>query len=97
MAREYKQKVGRSYPSDLGVDYIYEELQSNKLPDWHRFKGVNVWRTSFGPIASLAVFDLYSQRFNVSLKEARREKFTHCVDALRQLEDPNYIPHSERV
>lgn len=95
MASKHK-KIKRIYPSDLSTDQIFNSLKENKFPQWHRFKQVNVWQTTFGEFSTIAIFDIYSQKFNIPLREARRLKFTHCVDALRQLEDSSYIPHSER-
>lgn len=69
--------------------------RSEETP-WLRYKGVNVWKTKFGTTAVAAVFDIYSQRFDIPLREARRLDFNHCVDALRKLEDPSYIPWKQR-
>ena len=70
-------------------------LKKKKKPR-SRYKQVNVWKTHFGPIAVSAIFDIYSQRFNMPLKEAKKLNFTHCVDSLRKLEDDGYIPYSQR-
>ena len=56
-----------------------------------RYKAVNVWRSTFGPTAVKAVYDIYSQKFNVESHNMKNYSFSHCVEALRKLEDPNYV------
>lgn len=72
------------------------EQKKRKKKVKKRFIAVNVWRKSFGPVAVAAVFDIYSQKFNIPLAEAKKMNFTDCVDSLRKLEYENYIPHSQR-
>lgn len=55
-----------------------------------RFVGVDVWRSQFGPVSVRAIFDIYSQKFNVEQHNMKNYSFQHCVNALRKLEDPNY-------
>lgn len=57
-----------------------------------RFRAVDVWRTSFGPISVKAVFDVYSQKFNVEPREMSNRKYTfsYCINKLRLLDDPDY-------
>ena len=55
-----------------------------------RFVAVNVWQTQFGPVSERAVYDIYSQKFNVELYNMKKYSFPHCVNALRKLEDPTY-------
>ena len=68
----------------------------DELPMRRRYKQVNVWKSTFGPIAVVAVFDVYAQAFNITFKEARKLQFTHCLELLRKLEDPSYISWRDR-
>lgn len=88
-------KGTRSYANHLKVDDIFNSLDKNKFPQWHRFTSVNIWRSTFGKYAVMAIYDLYSQKFNIPFKDARKKGFTECVDALRKLEYPDYIPHKD--
>lgn len=56
-----------------------------------RFKAVDVWRAEFGPVSVRAIYDLYSQKFNVETQNMKKYSFQECVNALRKLEDPEYI------
>lgn len=56
-----------------------------------RFVAVDVWQTHFGPVSERAVYDIYSQKFNVELRNMKKYSFPHCINALRKLEDPDYI------
>ena len=56
-----------------------------------RFIAVNVWQTKFGPVSERAVYDIYSQKFNVEPHNMKRYSFSQCVNALRLLEDPTYV------
>lgn len=59
-----------------------------------RFIAVDVWQTKFGPVSERAVYDIYSQKFNVELHNMKKYSFPHCVNALRLLEDPEYVAPS---
>lgn len=61
-----------------------------------KYTDVNVWAKTFGPIAVAAVFDVYSQRMKVPYANAKKLNFTHCVEALRKLEDIDYVPWKNR-
>lgn len=61
-----------------------------------RYTHVDVWSKTFGPIAVAAVFDVYSQKMSVPYSDAKRLNFTHCVEILRKLEDPTYVPWKNR-
>jgi hypothetical protein len=89
-----RERSPRVYPSSTKAEFILDSLKEGKLPYWMRFKGVNIWKSQFSEYSTIAIFDLYSQKFNISFIEARRLKFSHCVDALRKLEDPNYVSYS---
>lgn len=56
-----------------------------------RFLAVDVWRSEFGPISVKAIHDVYSQKFNVDPQNMNNYSFSKCVDALRKLEDPEYV------
>ena len=56
-----------------------------------RFIAVDVWQKQFGPVSERAVYDIYSQKFNVELHNMKKYSFPHCVNALRKLEDPDYV------
>ena len=59
-----------------------------------RFVAVDVWQTKFGPVSERAVYDIYSQKFNVELHNMKKYSFPQCVNALRLLEDPEYVAPS---
>ena len=61
-----------------------------------RYKQVNVWKKYFGPIAVLAVYDIYSQKTGIPYLTAKRKDFTECLDYLRTLEFPEYVPWEDR-
>lgn len=65
-------------------------IKKNKKPR-KRFTAVDIWQKSFGPVSERAVYDLYSQKFNVESHNMKSYSFSHCVNALRLLEDPEYI------
>lgn len=52
-----------------------------------RFIAVNVWQTEFGPVSERAIYDIYAQKFGVELHNMKKYSFTHCVTALRKLEE----------
>jgi hypothetical protein len=56
-----------------------------------KFLEVDVWRSQFGPVSERAVYDIYSQKFNVESHNMKKYSFPHCVNALRLLENPEYI------
>ena len=62
----------------------------NKKPR-KRFIAVDVWQSKFGPVSERAVYDIYSQKFNVELHNMKKYSFSQCVNALRLLEDPTYV------
>ena len=64
--------------------------KSNRKPR-KRFVAVNVWQKQFGPVSERAIYDIYSQKFNVELYNMKKYSFSQCVNALRLLEDPTYI------
>lgn len=69
-----------------------KDLKEKNKKTRARFKAVNVWRAHFGPTAVKAVFDIYSQKFNVEMYNMKNYSFSHCVEALRKLENPDYVP-----
>ena len=91
--KKYRQTI---HPSKISVDVIFKSLRENRFPQWNRFLEVDVWKKNFTEIQTMAIFDIYSQKFNISFGEARRLNFTHCVDSLRKLEDGDYTPHKNK-
>lgn len=61
-----------------------------------KYKAVDVWRSSFGPISVAAIFDVYSQVFRIPVKKVKKIKFYVVVDALRKLEDSDYVAYDDR-
>lgn len=57
-----------------------------------RFLQVDVWQKTFGEVSVKAIYDVYSQKFNVEPKNMKKYSFPHCVNALRKLENPDYEP-----
>ena len=53
-----------------------------------KFLEVDVWQKQFGIVSVKAIFDIYSQKFKDD--EGKKISFSHCVNSLRKLEDPNY-------
>jgi hypothetical protein len=42
-------------------------------------------------VSERAIYDIYSQKFNVELHNMKKYSFSQCVNALRLLEDPTYV------
>lgn len=61
-----------------------------------RFVAVDVWQSEFGPVSVRAVFDVYAQKFNVETYNMKKYSFSQCVNALRGLEDPDYISPKDK-
>ena len=66
------------------------KTKKNKKSRKH-FTDVDVWQKSFGPISVRAVYDCFAQRFGIETKDMKNYSFTHCVNALRKLENSDYI------
>ena len=75
---------------------IVERKSKSKKKIRKRFAGVDVWRSQFGPVSVRAIFDVYSQRFNVEIHNMKKYSLQHCIDALRKLEDPDYTPPTDK-
>jgi len=70
------------------------KVKTKRTKTRKRYAAVDVWQSQFGPVSVSAVFDIYSQKFNVPMHEMKNYKFFQCIDALRLLEDPEYVsPH----
>lgn len=61
-----------------------------------RIIAVDVWRPTFGEHSVNAIYKLHAELFKIKREDMRKYSFTHCVDAIRLLEDPNYIPPNKR-
>lgn len=59
-----------------------------------KFKAVDVWQKRFGPISEKAVYDVFQQAFNIEPHNMKKYSFPHCVNALRKLENPDYVAPS---
>lgn len=57
-----------------------------------RFLQVDVWQKTFGEVSVKAIYDVYSQKFNVEPRNMKKHSFPKCVNALRKLENPDYEP-----
>lgn len=68
---------------------VPSKKRSNRKPR-KRFIAVDIWQKRFGPVSERAVYDIYSQKFNVELHNMKKYSFSQCVNALRLLEDPTY-------
>jgi|TARA_R110000796_G_scaffold154621_1_gene271320 hypothetical protein len=55
------------------------------------FLEVDLWQKRFGEVSVKAVYDIYSQKFNIDPRNMKKYSFPHCVNTLRKLEDPNYV------
>ena len=52
---------------------------------------VDVWQTQFGPSSVRAVFDVYATLAGIDPETVKSKRsFSHCVNALRKNEDPDY-------
>ena len=56
-----------------------------------RFVSVDLWQRGFGEVSVKAVFDIYSQKFQVDPRNMKKYSFSHCINSLRKLEDSEYI------
>lgn len=56
-----------------------------------KFLAVDIWQKKFGPISEKAVYDVFQQKFNIEPHNMRKYSFPHCVNALRKLENPDYV------
>lgn len=70
---------------------INKEKFNKKRRKKKHFLAVNLWQKEFGEVSVKAVYDIYSQKFNVDPKNMKKYSFPHCVNALRKLEKPDYI------
>ena len=61
-----------------------------------RFIGVDVFRSHFGPVSVRAIYDVYSQKFNVEVYNMKKYSLSQCINALRKLENENYIPPHDK-
>lgn len=68
-----------------------DQSKKKKRKPRKRFLQVDVWQTQFGPVSERAVYDIFAQRFNVELHNMKKYSFPDCVNALRKLENPDYM------
>lgn len=55
------------------------------------FLAVDVWQQTFSSISVRAIKDVYSTKFKVEPYNMKNYSLSHCINALRKLEDPEYI------
>lgn len=56
-----------------------------------RMLEVDVWRKEFSDLSVGAILQIYARKFKVERHNMHKHSFSHCVDALRKLEDTDYI------
>jgi hypothetical protein len=54
------------------------------------FSKVDVFQTHFGQISVTAIYDVFMQEFGIEKSKMKNFSFSHCVEALRKLENPEY-------
>ena len=74
---------------------VTSKRKANRKPR-KRFVAVNVWQKQFGPVSERAIYDIYSQKFNIEPHNMKRYSFSQCVNALRLLEDPTYVEPTDK-
>lgn len=65
---------------------------ARKTKKRNRFKGVDVWRPSFGEVSVKAIYELYRITFQRDPSEMKGVTFRQIVDELRCLDNPDYKP-----
>lgn len=66
---------------------------NNKLKRKPRkpFLAVDIWQKTFSSISVRAIKDVYSAKFKVEPYNMKNYSLSHCINALRKLENPEYI------
>jgi len=54
------------------------------------FREVDVWQSEFGIVSERAVYDVFALKFDIERAKMSKYSFSHCVETLRKLEDPEY-------
>jgi hypothetical protein len=62
-----------------------KEVREVKRKPRKPFLDVDVFATSFGPIAERGIYDVYKTTFKVEEHNMSKHSFSHCVNALRRL------------
>jgi len=73
------------------LERTIETQKTRKSKKKKKLLYVDVWQREFGQISVRAVFEIYARMFEVEKEDMRKYSFTHCVNALRKLEDPDYV------
>ena len=81
MAPEYFKVSAAKYTKNMA-----KEKGKRKL-----FLGVDVWRSHFGSVSVTAIYDVFMQKFNIKPHNMKNYSFSHCVEQLRKLDDPEYM------
>ena len=69
----------------------YASAKAKKKKPRKSFVAVDVWRSKFGPVSERAIYDVYAQKFNVEQHNMKKYSFQQCVNALRKLDNPEYV------
>jgi len=72
-------------------------MSRKKQKNKKRFLEVDIWRKQFGPVSVKAIYDIYCQKFGVEKYNINKYSLTHCINALRKLENPQYKAPSDKI
>lgn len=62
-----------------------------------KFIAVDVWRSQFGPVSVRAIYEVYAQEFGVETHNMKKYSLSHCINALRKLEDEDYEEPQDQI
>jgi hypothetical protein len=54
------------------------------------FLAVDVWQSHFGPVSVKAIYSIFAEKFGIKPENKEKHTFSHCVNSLRRLENPDY-------
>ena len=69
-----------------------QKKKKKKFQPRQPFLAVDVWRSEFGPVSVRAVYDVFQAKRKIKTQDLWNYSFSDCVNYLRKLEDPDYIP-----
>ena len=76
--------------------YSGKKKFKNKRPR-KKFLAVDVWRAEFGPVSVRDVYDVFQTKRGIETHNLKNYSFSDCVNYLRSLEDPDYIPPQDKM
>tara|TARA_R110000772_G_scaffold101363_1_gene201814 strand:+ start:23 stop:373 length:351 start_codon:yes stop_codon:yes gene_type:complete len=88
---KYKNKMANQVNSNSKSTSTKRPFKKRPKKARRKFLEVDVWRSQFGPVSEKAVYDVFSTKFNIESYNMKRYSFSHCLNALRRLEDPTYV------